>query len=213
MANEEAKVTQYPNADFQKIYESIIGSMGTDDQLRANLEAALRPMYEQSKAELEQQRRVNNAAIDVDAYSRGMGNSTWTTDAKLQNLRNAESNLASLGANYNNTLFTNLMNAIADRDKNAYNQAMTFWQYDQAKKGGGGPSGPAVIPNTASYDDWLKAQQGVGNVYDKILAGIQAGKANGVLGNAGAATANAAAAAANAVQNAFSAFGKTNMKK
>ncbi|MBQ2189325.1 MAG: hypothetical protein II452_00475 [Paludibacteraceae bacterium] len=204
---------QYPNEEFQSIYDSILASMGDDDTLRANLEAALRPMYEQSLAQLQQQRLAGNAAIDVDAYSRGMGNSSWVTDAKLQNLRNAESNIASLNANYNNTLFTNLMNAIADRDNKAYNQAMTFWQYDQAKKGGGGPSGPAVIPNTASYDDWLKAQQGVGNVYDKILAGIQAGKANGVLGNAGAATANAAAAAANAVQNAFSAFGKTNMTK
>ena len=129
---------QYPNEEFQSIYDSILASMGDDDTLRANLEAALRPMYEQSLAQLQQQRLAGNAAIDVDAYSRGMGNSSWVTDAKLQNLRNAESNIASLNANYNNTLFTNLMNAIADRDDKAYNQAMQWWQYNESKKGDGG---------------------------------------------------------------------------
>lgn len=128
----------YPNEEFQGIYESILNSMGSDDDLRAKLEAALRPMYEQSKAELERQRLAGNAAIDVDAASRGMGNSTWVTDAKLQNLRNAENGLASLGANYNNTLFTNLLNAIQDRDDKAYQQAMQWWQNSQSGRGGKG---------------------------------------------------------------------------
>ena len=76
----------YPNKEFQDIYDGIIASMGTDDQLKANLEAALRPLYEQSLEQLQQRRRENNAAIDVDAASRGMGNSTWVTDAKLRKL-------------------------------------------------------------------------------------------------------------------------------
>lgn len=131
----------YPNEEFQGIYDSILASMGDDATLKANLEAALRPMYEQSRAQLEEQRRANNAAIDVDAASRGMGNSTWVTDAKLQQLRGLNSGLASLDANYNNQLYSALLNAIQDRDNTAYNQAMQWWQYDQSKKGGSGSGG------------------------------------------------------------------------
>ena len=250
----QANTTPYPASmspeQFQDLYQKIRNGMGDDATLQANLEAALRPMYDQSIAQLQNQRIANNAGIDVDAASRGMGNSTWVTDAKLQQLRNTENNIAGLNANYNAQLFNALQNAIGQRDQNALNQALTFmniqntdaqnaWQAQQANadnaynqawqwfqynqqhkpgSGSGGSSGPTVNPNTASYDDWLNAQHGVGNVYDTIFAGIQAGKVNGAIGNAGAAAAANAAA-----QNAFSAFGKrlnngngnfrTNMKK
>lgn len=137
----------YPNKEFQDIYDGIISSMGTDDQLKANLEAALRPLYEQSLEQLQQRRRENNAAIDVDAASRGMGNSTWVTDAKLRQLKDIEGNIATLDANYNNQLFGQLQDAIKDRDANAYNQAMQWWNIGQKGKGGSGSSGTP---------DWLK---------------------------------------------------------
>lgn len=137
----------YPNKEFQDIYNGIIASMGTDDQLKANLEAALRPLYEQSLEQLQQRRRENNAAIDVDAASRGMGNSTWVTDAKLRQLKDIEGNIATLDANYNNQLFGQLQDAIKDRDANAYNQAMQWWNIGQKGKGGGGSDG---VP------EWLK---------------------------------------------------------
>lgn len=123
-----ARVNYGGNKAFQKIYDSIYNSMGTDDDLKRNIEAALRPLYEQSAEELQQQRIERNADIDVDAYSRGMGESTWVTDAKLRQLRGTESALADLQANYNNTLYGNLANAIKDRDADAYNQAMAMYQ-------------------------------------------------------------------------------------
>jgi murein DD-endopeptidase MepM/ murein hydrolase activator NlpD len=131
----------YPNEEFQGIYDSILASMGDDATLKANLEAALRPMYDQSVEALRQKRIANNAAIDVDAASRGMGNSTWVTDAKLRQLRGESDQLASLNANYNNQLYSALLDAIKDRDDTAYNQAMQWWQYDQSKKGGSGSGG------------------------------------------------------------------------
>lgn len=150
----------YPNKEFQEIYDSIVGSMGDDATLRANIEGALRPLYDQSVEQLRQQRIANNAAIDVDAASRGMGNSTWVTDAKLRQLRGESDNLATLNANYNNQLYSALLDAIKDRDNNAYNQAMQWWQIN--RKGGSGGSGGA------SNLDWLLGQIGQINETQKV---------------------------------------------
>lgn len=139
----------YPNEEFQGIYDSILASMGDDATLKANLEAALKPMYDQSVKQLQQQRIANNAAIDVDAASRGMGNSTWVTDAKLRQLRGEADNLATLNANYNNQLFSALLDAQKQRDDDAYNQAMQWWQINQQNSGG---SGGSTTPNL----DWLQ---------------------------------------------------------
>ena len=88
------------------------GPMTREEELRYNIESALRPLYDQSIAQLEAQRLAQNAAIDVDAYSRGMGGSTWVTDAKLQALRGINANIASLEADYNTKLYNQLQDAI-----------------------------------------------------------------------------------------------------
>ena len=131
----------YPDSKFQGIYDSILASMGDDDTLKANIEAALRPMYEQSLADLNQRRLERNAQIDVDAASRGMGNSTWVTDAKLRQLKDIEGNIATLDANYNNQLYANLADAIKDRDDKAYNQAMDWWKIKQGSGKASTPEG------------------------------------------------------------------------
>ena len=153
----------YPIEDFQSIYDSIYASMGDDATLRANIEAALKPMYEQSKQQLEQQRIARNADIDVDAASRGMQTSSWVTDAKLRQLRSSQDQLAALDANYNNQLFTALMNAQQNRDQNAYNQALQMYQLSQKGSGGGGGSGSAggfwadgqYWDNAQAYSDYV----------------------------------------------------------
>ena len=155
---------QYPNEDFQKIYDSIYASMGDDATLKANIEAALKPLYEQSKQQLEEQRIARNADIDVDAASRGMGNSTWVTDAKLRQLRSNASALASLDANYNSQLYNALLGAMQDRDNNAYNQALQMYQIAQQGKGGsgGGSAGSGFwadgtyFPSREAYENYLK---------------------------------------------------------
>ena len=109
-----------------------IQSAVAKDPLQAKIEAALRPLYEQSIEQLRQQRLANNAAIDVDAASRGMGNSTWVTDAKLRQLKDESAQIAALEAEYNNQLYNAIQNA---------------------KKGGGSGSGntgaPVITPLSA----------------------------------------------------------------
>lgn len=117
----------FPNVDFDAIYAYILGSMGDDATLRANIEGALKPLYQQNKEDLEAQRIARNAEIDVDAASRGMGNSTWVTDAKLRQMRASESALAALDANYNNQLYSSLADALQNRDNLAFNNAATLY--------------------------------------------------------------------------------------
>ena len=117
--------------DFDALYQSILNGMGDNATLQANIEAALRPQYDRSIQELNQQRIERNAEIDVDAASRGMGNSTWVTDAKLRQMRGTEDAIADLNANYNTTLYNALADAIKDRDTNAYNQAWAWWTQQQ----------------------------------------------------------------------------------
>lgn len=160
--------TKYPDKKFQAIYEGILNSMGSDDDLKANIEAALKPMYDQSVEQLRQQRIARNADIDVDAASRGMGNSTWVTDAKLRQLKDESANLAVLNANYNNQLYGALADAIAGRDDDAYNRALYWWQ--QQKPKGGGNKTPTVTPygvpeGQLTFEQWLAMQRKDGQEY------------------------------------------------
>lgn len=136
-------LTVYPNAEFQKIYEQIYNSMGTDDSIRDSIEAALRPQYDRAIADLQEQRLAQNAAIDVDAASRGMGNSTWVTDAKLQRLKALSANIANLEGDYASQLSSAVYSALQDKEDDAYDRALDWFNYEQANKskGGGGRGG------------------------------------------------------------------------
>ena len=167
----------YPDEKFQEIYDSILASMGDDDTLKANLEAALKPMYDQSVQQLQQQRIANNAAIDVDAASRGMGNSTWVTDAKLRQLRGESDQLASLNANYNNQLYTSLLNAIQDRDDKAYSQAMQWYQLKNSGGGGRRVTDTGYFDGTRWWDsrdaylDWIRGKAKIRQEIDAAKPG------------------------------------------
>lgn len=135
-----SSLTVYPNAEFQKIYEQIYNSMGTEDSIRDSIEAALRPQYDKAIADLQEQRLAQNAAIDVDAASRGMGNSTWVTDAKLQRLKALSANIANLEGDYASQLSSAVYNALQGKEDDAYDRALDWFNYEQANKpkGGGG---------------------------------------------------------------------------
>ena len=81
------KLTEYTN----QLYEKLSATMPTVQynptstaQLRDNLETAYRAGYDQSVDARREATRRNNAAIDADAAARGMGASTWVTDAKMR---------------------------------------------------------------------------------------------------------------------------------
>lgn len=160
---------QTPTEEFQSIYDNIYASMGDDATLQANIEAALRPLYEQSKQQLEAERIARNADIDVDAFSRGMGNSTWVTDAKLRQLRSSESALASLDASYNNQLYNALLAAQQNRDDTAWDRAMQMYQLGRSGRGGGGGNKqqPTITDNFEQFMGWM-ADFNAGNMANKL---------------------------------------------
>lgn len=139
----QSSLPVYPNAEFQKIYESIYSTMPSNEALQENIEAALRPQYDAAIESLQQQRLAQNAAIDVDAASRGMGNSTWVTDAKLQRLKAMSADVAGLESDYASQLANALYSALQDKEDDAYDRALDWFNYEQANKpkGGGGGRG------------------------------------------------------------------------
>lgn len=125
----------------------------------------LQPQYEESVRKRQAQTKQYKADIDADAYSRGMGASTWVTDSKNRQLAAEASDIASLGSSYNANLaqnvatqYENYLNRKASVDEiNAANQidvdkwnsqvltALEQLAYERAleeyKRGGGTASG------------------------------------------------------------------------
>lgn len=132
---------KFPNAEFEQIYTTLSGNYPTTEQLQADIEAALRPQYDKALADMEKQRIQNNAAIDVDAASRGMGNSTWVTDAKMQQLKNKNEYTVDLESDYAAQLYAALSKKQDENEDEAYQRALDMWQIEQSSKGNGGGGG------------------------------------------------------------------------
>ena len=134
------------------------------DEIRASVESYMRNAYDQSIAERKKQTEEERAMIDLDAYSRGLGSSTWVTDAK-QRLQDAEADdIAKMEANYQAGLSEAVLNqynaavaqGLAAQD-NAYALAAELYNLGQNAKagvgsasisGGGGSGGSYYTPTT-----------------------------------------------------------------
>lgn len=108
-----------------QLYESLMKNMPaiqytprSEAQLRDNLETAYKSSYDQSVQNRRQSTRQNRAAIDADAAARGMGASTWVTDAKMRQNDREASDLSTLAANKNSTIAQQLTAALSDQDSN-----------------------------------------------------------------------------------------------
>lgn len=115
------------------------------DEIRSYVESYLRSAYDQSIEDRRRQTEKNRAMIDLDAYSRGMGGSTWVTDAK-QRLQDAEADdIAKMEANYqaglNEAVLNQYNQAVAQglaAQNNAYNLAKDLYSLGQNAKAGVG---------------------------------------------------------------------------
>lgn len=90
----------------------------TAETIRAHLADWLRPKYDQAIDRRREQTALSRAAIDADAYARGMGSSTYVTDVKEQGFRAQERDISDLEASYGATLAEHLYEAVqqeADR--------------------------------------------------------------------------------------------------
>ena len=86
-------------------------------KIRENLTASLRPGYEKQAAARRQATLRQQAEVDADAAARGMGASSWVTDAKSK-LKAAEANdIAGLWEDYAAELIRGLTDALSDMEE------------------------------------------------------------------------------------------------
>lgn len=81
------------------------------DSLRETIAAWLRPSYEQALKKQEKQAAIYNGKLDADAWSRGMGSSTYVSDLKYRRQNELQENRADLEASYGAALAEQLYNA------------------------------------------------------------------------------------------------------
>ena len=196
----EAAMATNPGMDrYNRYYETVLNqlqnSMGperTDSQLKNYLTRMIRPSYDQAIAQRQQQTGQANAAIDTDAAGRGMGTSTWVTDAKNRQLNSQAADIANLNSNYNSTLYDALLNQIAQRDQLRMNlmgqaQSIAGNMYDRWKQeedamassgsgggGGGEGGGPGRRRGPGTEDDDDVSEEygtGTGNPLFAALGG------------------------------------------
>lgn len=141
------------------------------DEITASVEAYLRNSYDQSIADRKKATAEQRAMIDLDAYSRGMGGSTWVTDAK-QRLQDEEAeDIAKIEANYQAGLSEAVLNqyntavaqGLAARD-NAYELASQLYNLGQnAKAGVGGVASSGGSGGGGGYYTTQKKSSGSGS--------------------------------------------------
>lgn len=187
------KLTEYTN----QLYEKLSATMPTVQynptstaQLRDNLEAAYRAGYDQSVDARREATRRNNAAIDADAAARGMGASTWVTDAKMRQADSEAADLASLAAQRDSAIAQQLASALSSQEANrlaveqfnasqkanALSQALAGAQnmiaLDQQKSRG---SGGKTVKNPEDdlrrqYQEYLEKNQREQEAWERIHA-------------------------------------------
>ena len=133
-------------SDLAKMVLSEYNLPTTDkDEIKSYVESYLRTAYDQSIENRRKQTEADRAMIDLDAYSRGMGGSTWVTDAK-QRLQDAEADdIAKMEANYqaglNEAVLNQYNQAVAQglaAQNNAYDLAKDLYSLGQNAKAGVG---------------------------------------------------------------------------
>lgn len=85
--------------------------------IKSGLQKIIRPTYEKSIQNRQESTKANQAAIDADAAARGIGSSSWVTDAKQRQLNAEARDVANLNADYGSALYSALMNRLAQQDQ------------------------------------------------------------------------------------------------
>ena len=139
MANalQDAYASNYQQMQSQGAYNPLSMQEQTLEGITQQLADVYRPQLEQQILNRYGATKKQKAAIDVDAASRGMGTSTWVTDAKNR-LMNAEaSDIASMERDYASQLAGDALqqynNYLQDRQNlDRYNQSLAIQLGDTA---------------------------------------------------------------------------------
>lgn len=84
--------------------------------LKSVLAKALRPDYDKAIENRRGTAATNRAAIDTDAAARGMGSSTWVTDAKNRQNNAMAADIANLEGDYSSKLYQSLLERLTDQE-------------------------------------------------------------------------------------------------
>lgn len=102
-------------------YSPIETEKQTQESLASQISAYLRPYVDKSIASRKSTTIANRAGIDIDAASRGMGASTWVTDAKQRETNAEASDIAGLESDYAANLAEQVYNSYQSYLDRQYN--------------------------------------------------------------------------------------------
>ncbi len=108
---------RYVQAVLRQLTEGSGARDRSDSQIKNELVRLIRPAYEQAILGRRRKTGEMNAAIDTDAAGRGMGTSTWVTDAKQRQLAGEAADIAGLNGEYLSALYEALLERIGERDR------------------------------------------------------------------------------------------------
>lgn len=150
------------DAEIKRYFDQVLSGYNlptrTADEIRSQIEAILNPSYLAAIKQRQDATAANRAMIDLDAYSRGMGASTWDTDAKMRESQKEAEDLVTLAGNYQSAIAQSILDQMnRDQDarltatNNAYSLALQLQQMAKAAEdavgsdvlsslGGGGSS-------------------------------------------------------------------------
>ena len=85
----------------------------SEEEIRNSIAAWLQPSYDEAISDRKEQTLLNNANLDADAISRGMGASTYLSDVKNRQQSAEASDIASMRADYGATLAKNVFDSVS----------------------------------------------------------------------------------------------------
>jgi len=124
----------------------------SDSTLKSAIAKALRPGYDQAIRTRQSQAATNRASIDADAAARGMGSSTWVTDAKNRQNDAAARDIADLEGDYSAQLYNSLLARMSEQDQ----LSMTAQQFNAQSRQNA--LAQALAGTDAWWEKWKKQQ-------------------------------------------------------
>ena len=135
-------LTNFNNLQEQ-IYQRLNPNPQSPSALKDAIARAIRPSTDKQLGMIKKNLASTKAGIDVDASNRGLGGSSWNTDAKLRAEQMAAQNAADVEGEYQANLYNAVLNRLNAQDElsmSARNNAFGLAQglYDRVYKPTGG---------------------------------------------------------------------------
>lgn len=123
-----------------------------ESKLKAGIQASLQPSLNQAIKARQAQTNTARASLDADAAARGMGASTWLTDAKSRLGNSEASDIMTLRGNYGSTLAQQLASQYAAERQ----QKLAADQFNAQQEAAAMPNALNMAWNL--YQQWLNEQ-------------------------------------------------------